>query len=102
MVTGVRLDPITIGREYADFIQHVAAAERLWAHDDQGVIELFLLTSPTDAETERRLSGFVGDLIRQYPAARIRLHLLNPSSFEPGTDLHSDVAAGAQPIPLYR
>ncbi len=77
------------------------AVEHLFVSTDRDLIELWLLTAPTDAETERRLYGLQLELYDRFPDAYFRVHVINPDYFEDG-DISGIVPSEAEEIPLRR
>ena len=88
-----------MGRSFAESASREPAAKRLWVAPREGYVELWLLTEPTDADTERRLYGASMELYDRFPDAHFRIGVLNPSLSE-GWDPMSEIPPDAEEIPL--
>jgi hypothetical protein len=97
------ITPAVDARAMAEALAAVVASEPALEHllvsTERDLIELWLLTAPTDADTERRLYGESIMLYDRFPDACFRVHVLNPAYFEDG-DVSGIVPAGAEEIPL--
>jgi hypothetical protein len=91
-----------VGRTFAEMVRGEQAVQRLWArHQHRDYFEFWLLTTPIEAETERRIYDAGGALRKQFSEANIRLRILNPRFFDQ-EDLSEQVPAGAEEIPLHQ
>ncbi len=88
-----------VGRTFAQAVRDEPAVKSLWASAHRDYFELWLVTAPVDADTERRLYGLIELLFEAFPDARIRLHVINREAFE-DFELTSIVPRGAENIPL--
>ncbi len=72
-----------IGQTYAAAVRDEPTAKQLWAGSHRDYFELWLVTDPIDADTERRFYKAELVLHDRYPEAYIRFHVLNPGHFDP-------------------
>ena len=90
------------GRGYAAAVANEPAARRLWVGPHPDRLELWLLTEPTDGDTERRLYAALLPVYDAIPDAPLRLHVIDPEHDE-RVDLGGRILpAGAEEIPLRR
>lgn len=85
------LSAYDVGRRLADEISQDPAARGLWARNVRDYVELWLLTEPIDADTERRLYSVAASLYDWFPGAYIRFSVVNPRLFDEETELVGDV-----------
>lgn len=85
----------------APLVEAEPALERLLISTNGHVAELWLLTAPTDVDTELRLYESSLILYDRYPDTTFRVRVLNPADSEDGgvCDL---MPATAEEIPLRR
>ncbi len=93
--------PLTIAESLADDVRAEPALKRFLVSTQPVLVELWLLTAPTDAETERRLYGLSLDLYDRFPDAYFRVHVINPGHIEDG-DISGIVPAEARRSPCGR
>jgi hypothetical protein len=74
----------------------------IWMHETPDLLDLWIITGTIDDETELRLYDLTGDVLRDVPTGRLRLHVLHPAMFVDGTDLRALVARAAKRIDLQR
>jgi hypothetical protein len=89
--------PQKVGQQLARAVAHESAVRRIWATAHRDTIELWLLTDPVDADTERRLYAAGTRLYDVFPEGNIRLHIVNPRMFDP-LDLDSVIPKGTEEI----
>lgn len=80
-----------VGRRLADEVRQDPAAQGVWTRAVRDYIELWLLTDPIDAETERRFYALDAPLQRFFPNTYINFHLVNPRLFDENMELVGDV-----------
>lgn len=80
-----------VGRRFADAVRQDPVAQGVWTRAVRDYIEVWLLTEPIDAETERRLYGLSASLDRWFPETYIQFYLVNPRLFSEDTELIGDV-----------
>jgi hypothetical protein len=77
-----QVDAREVARSFAGLARAEPAALRLWFSIHRGVVKLWLLTEPIEAETERGLYALMQAIYERFPDADIRLHLVNPRLFD--------------------
>lgn len=88
-----------VGRRFADEVRQDPVAQGVWTRAVRDYIEVWLLTDPIDADTERRLYALDGPLQRWFPNTFINFHLVNPRLFDENTEILGDVIPStAEPI----
>lgn len=88
-----------VGRRFAEEVRQDPAVQGVWARAVRDYIELWVLTDPIDAETERRLYALDAPLQRWFPTTYIYFYLVNPRLFDENTKLIGDVIPSqAEPI----
>jgi hypothetical protein len=80
-----------VGLRLADEARQDPVAQGVWARAVRDYIELWLLTEPIDAETERHFYGLSASLDRWFPETYIQFYLVNPRLFSEDTELVGDV-----------
>jgi len=70
-----------IAETYANAIREEAAAKRLWASSHRDYFELWLVTEPIDADTQRQLYTAELVLYDRFPDVFLSVHVLNPRHF---------------------
>lgn len=88
-----------MGRAFAEMAREEPAARRLWVSTNGCEVELWLLTEPTDADTERRLYAASKALYDHFPEAVFFVDVLNPAQSQ-GWDAVSAIPSGVEEIPL--
>lgn len=68
-----------IGQKFANAVRDEPAAQALSVSSEGERVELWLLTEPTDAETEQRLYAAGTFLEEEFADVDIRVHVLNPA-----------------------
>src|SRR3712207_2210424 len=99
MAVGDAVSPQSMARVLAALVSSEAVAQRLWVSTTGDRVELWLLTAPTDANTERHLYELGTILYERFPDARTELHVLNPNLFANGHALGM-LPPNAEQIPL--
>lgn len=90
-----------VGSRFAEEVRHVPVVQGVWTRAVRDYIELWLLTEPIDAETERRLYALDGPLQRWFPDTYINFYLVNPRLFDEDTEIIGDVIP-SQAEPIWR
>jgi hypothetical protein len=80
-----------VGHRFADEVRQEPVAQGVWTRAVRDYIELWFLTDPIDADTERRLYGVGASLHQWFPCAYINFYLVNPRLFDDDTELVGDV-----------
>lgn len=80
-----------VGRRFADEVRQDSVAQGVWTRAVRDYIEVWLLTEPIDAETERYFYAAGALLHHWFPGAYIRFRLVNPRPFDEDTELVGDV-----------
>lgn len=91
--------PRQAGRVFADLVRSEPEACRLWVRAVRDYVELWLVTTPMESDEAPSLyeAGLV--LSDQFPAADLRLHVINPRNY-PASDPAAIIPPGAEEIPL--
>ncbi len=87
MAVGDTVSPREMARTLAALVGTETIVERLWMSTTGDGVEFWLLTAPTDADTERRLYDLTAALYERFPDVPTELHILNPSLFADGAAL---------------
>jgi hypothetical protein len=88
-----------IERSFAERIRAEPAAQALHVRAHRETVELWLMTTPADYDTVRRLHEAGVAVEEQFPDVELRLHVLNARNY-PGTDFTTLIPTGAEEIPL--
>ncbi len=90
-----------LGLELAEAIANESAAREVWAWGASDRVELWVLTEPTDADTEQRLYALSAPLDDRHPEVDLRVHVLNPAWYGE-SDPKVIIPSGAERIALPR
>ena len=88
-----------VARTFAEAVRAESAARRLWVLVSGSTVELWLLTEPTHADTERRLYGASRLLYEAFPDTDIRVRVVNPRLFDT-PEPEQLIPPGADEVPL--
>ena len=91
--------PQQIARRFAELVREEPAARKLWLEVRDHDIQLWLLATDTDRETENRLYEASFVLAEAFPDAPIHFHLLVPRFYVNG-DPQAALPPGLEEIPL--
>lgn len=102
MVVHQQIDARSISEQIAGQVRNERDVRDIWMHATPDLFDLWIITGPIDDETELRLYNVTGDVLRDVPTGRLRLHVLHPAMFTEGTDLRALLARGAKRVDLQR
>ena len=91
MAISQQVNAHNVGRRFADEVRQDPAAQGVWTRAVRDYIELWLLTEPIDAETERRFYAVGASIHHWFPGAYVHFHLVNHRLFDEDTELVGDV-----------
>lgn len=100
--TQTSVDPLVVAREFAELLRDEPDAAEVWMRPTRDLIEIHLITAPTDAETERRFAEAFGILIERHHHISIAPRVHNPRDFANETDLRRTIPHDAISISLQR
>jgi hypothetical protein len=73
-----------LAETFAARLRTEPTARKLWVLEDDGQVELWLLTAPTDVATTLRLHTFAYACAAAFPELTVQLHVLNPAWYSTG------------------
>jgi hypothetical protein len=76
-----------VGRRFVEEVRQDPVAQGVWVRAVRDYIEVWLLTDPIDAETERHFYGLSALLDRWFPETYIQFYHVNPRLFSEETEL---------------
>lgn len=80
-----------VGSRFAEEVRQDPRAQGVWTRAVRDYIEVWLLTEPIDAETERHFYALGASLDRWFMETYIQFYLVNPRLFSEETELVGDV-----------
>ena len=102
MVVHQQINARSIAEQIAGQVRNERDVREIWMREAPDILDLWIIAGPIDNETELRLYDLTGDIFRDVPTGRLRLHVLHPAMFAEGTDLRALVARGANRVDLQR
>ncbi len=72
-----------MAQRYSDAVREMPTACDLYYRQCRGVAEFWLVTSPTDVQTQMELYGASQMLYNQFPEVPADFHVINPAHYAP-------------------
>src|SRR5687768_2521808 len=102
VVVHQQINARAIAEQITGQVRNERDIREIWMYEAPELLDLWIITGPIDDETELRLYDLTGDVLRDVPTGRLRLHVLHPAMFADGTELRALVARAAKRIDLQR
>ena len=102
MVVHQHVNARSIAEQIARHVRNERDIREIWMRESPDLLDLWIITGPISDETELRIYDLTGDVLRDMPTGRLRLHVLHPAMFVEGTDLGALVARGAKRVDVQR
>ena len=95
-----RVDAQTIGSILARVFSKDPSVVELWVEPGHEEDVFWLITEPIDAEKRRDLHGASLAVYDEFEDALFEVHILSPTNYPEGYDLHNSIPARATRIEL--
>lgn len=96
------VDAHTLGTRLARIFSDNPVVRELWIEPEHEEVVVWLITEPVDADTRRTLHG--ASLVvydeEEFADAMFEMHILSPTNYPEGYDLHDSIPAHATRIDL--